>query len=482
VPNDGTIDEELAAYFAAHLNEAVTLGWNATDPTLRGYLTANVQRFSGFKTYAVQQEMTRKLYDDEGVIRPFADFRTDALAVHQVYNVDYLRTEYNQAVASAQMASKWTSFSEGGLLRYDTAGDDRVRHDHAVYDGIVRPKNDPFWDEHMPPCDWACRCSVTEVDDDTAVTPDAKLLGLPSVPDEFKANVGRTGEIFGPEHPYFDVPQRVAKKLNTRKKVTATPPPLAAAPARFDEAALAKLRALGITVKGGPTDAAIIENAQMLAGADLPQLAADLEAAAKSFRVKWQDTRWYIKSGKGGENTVLKLDYAAQRNDGDVVLQRYIVQEKGKLHAVHELLDMPEAMQGKGFSQRLNKALFKQYHALNVQTIRVHAALDAGGYVWARVGFSATQPAELRTIIQNARKLGKVPPAAIDLYEKQLNAHYASTPKEPFPIWKWAGTEHGKKLLLGQDWHGQLDLKNEQQMAIFEEYLNAPPKPKKPKK
>lgn len=481
LPDDGSIYESMADFFTHHFDQALTLGWHAVDPKLRQYLNANVQRFSGFKTYAVQQAMREKLTDAAGNLRPFADFRADALAVHEEYNVRYLRTEYEQAIAGAQMASKWADFAPGSLLRYDTAGDDRVRHDHAIYDGIVRPKDDPFWDSHFPPCDWGCRCDAVEVDDDTPVTPAAELHGLPQVPEEFRPNVGKTGEVFGPEHPYFDVPQRIAKKIDARTKASTTPPPAQVA-APFDAAALQKLQAMGITVKGGVDAVAIIENARALAGADLPQLGADLEAVAKKYRFKWDNPRWLIKNGKGGDNTVLKLDYAADTRNDTLLLQRLIVLEKGKLHAVHELLDVPAAMQGSGFSQAVNKALFKQYKALNVQTIRVHAALDAGGYVWARVGFSATRVDEVNAILRSARHAGKVPEAALVLFQKQVDTHYATTPNEAFPIWQWARTPHGKNLLLGQDWHGQLDLKNEQQVAIFEEYLNASPKPKKPKK
>ncbi|MBO2009185.1 phage minor head protein [Hymenobacter negativus] len=481
LPDDGSIYESMADFFTHHFDQALTLGWHAVDPKLRQYLSANVQRFSGFKTYAVQQAMREKLTDAEGNIRPFADFRADALEVNDQYNVRYLRTEYEQAIAAAQMASKWADFAPGSLLRYDTAGDDRVRHDHAIYDGIVRPKDDAFWDSHFPPCDWGCRCDTVEVDDDTPVTPATEIKGLPKVPEEFRTNAGKTGEVFGPEHPYFDVSQRVAKKLNARAKASTTPPP-PKAPAPFDAADLQKLQAMGITVKGGVDAAAIIENARVLTGADLPQLAADMEAVAKKYRFKWDNPRWLIKSGKGGENTVLKLDYMAETRNETLLLQRLIVLEKGKLHAVHELLDLPEAMQGSGFSQMVNKALYKQYQAVGVQTIRVHAALDAGGYVWARVGFSATKMAELQELLEGARAAGVVPSGALDFYEKQLSTHIANKPREPFPIWKWARTEHGKDLLLGSSWHGQLDLKNEEQTAIFERYLNAPPKPKKPKK
>ena len=218
LPDDGTLYAPLTDFLSDHLDQAVSMGWGAADPTLRGLLKQNVTKFSGFKTYAVQQAMREKLTDAEGHVRPFADFRTDALAVHDQYNVRYLETEYHQAVAAGQMASEWAEFSPGALLRYESAGDDRVRTEHRAYDGITRPMDDPFWNQHYPPCDWNCRCTVVEVDDDTPITPAAELRGLPEVPAEFRPNVGTSGEIYGPEHPYFDVPDKVAKKIEAQKR------------------------------------------------------------------------------------------------------------------------------------------------------------------------------------------------------------------------------------------------------------------------
>ncbi|MDO7877366.1 DUF935 family protein [Hymenobacter sp. ASUV-10] len=209
---DGTIDQPLYSYLRNHLEDAVQLGFGAADKKLRGYLLANVQRFSGFKTAAVQRAMTEKLTDAGGNVRPFAEFREDALAINQQYNVDYLATEYNQAIASSQMAARWSEFG-GGPLRYDTAGDDRVREEHQDLDGITRAQDDPFWDDHYPPLDWACRCSVTEVDDDATLSTDEQLAGLPEAANEFRENVGKTGRIFGDDHPYYQLSAEQARRI-----------------------------------------------------------------------------------------------------------------------------------------------------------------------------------------------------------------------------------------------------------------------------
>lgn len=51
-------------------------------------------------------------------------------------------------------------------LQYLTMEDERVRPSHAALDGIVLPKDDPFWQTHLPPWEWGCRCSTRTMNGD----------------------------------------------------------------------------------------------------------------------------------------------------------------------------------------------------------------------------------------------------------------------------------------------------------------------------
>ncbi len=42
------------------------------------------------------------------------------------------------------------------------------REDHAALDGLVLPKDDPFWLTHFPPWDYNCNCDVEDCDDEEA--------------------------------------------------------------------------------------------------------------------------------------------------------------------------------------------------------------------------------------------------------------------------------------------------------------------------
>lgn len=64
------------------------------------------------------------------------------------------------------MAARWEDFADDGdgyLLQYRTAGDDKVRPEHAALNGVTLPKSDSFWDSYYPPNGWNCRCTVVEV-------------------------------------------------------------------------------------------------------------------------------------------------------------------------------------------------------------------------------------------------------------------------------------------------------------------------------
>lgn len=76
-----------------------------------------------------------------------------------------LRTHGFEAYASARHRAQFDPMSASGFLKYVTEGDDRVRESHAALDGIILPKDDPFWATHYPPWDWGCRCQAIEVED-----------------------------------------------------------------------------------------------------------------------------------------------------------------------------------------------------------------------------------------------------------------------------------------------------------------------------
>ena len=122
--------------------------------------------FSGMKTFHELNEAFPSLLDENGNRKPFEQFLNDVRSVDSTYNENYLKAEYNFVQASAQMAAKWEGFMQDGdryNLQYRTAGDDKVRPEHAALDRVTLPITDPFWEEYYPPNGWNCRCTVVQV-------------------------------------------------------------------------------------------------------------------------------------------------------------------------------------------------------------------------------------------------------------------------------------------------------------------------------
>lgn len=132
---------------------------------LRSSLQQSDYIFSGIKTFHELNEAFPSLIDENGVRKPFERFFNDVRTINDTYNRNYLRAEYNFAHAAADMAAKWEQFDDSDryLLQYRTAGDAKVRPEHAELNGVTLPKNDSFWDTYYPPNGWNCRCTVVEV-------------------------------------------------------------------------------------------------------------------------------------------------------------------------------------------------------------------------------------------------------------------------------------------------------------------------------
>lgn len=95
-----------------------------------------------------------------------------------------LRTHGFQAFQSAEWRGAQAD-EDTTHLQYLTMEDERVRESHAALEGIVLPKNDPFWQQHYPPWEWNCRCRTRTInpdqldeikEQDEKRAPDSKLV------------------------------------------------------------------------------------------------------------------------------------------------------------------------------------------------------------------------------------------------------------------------------------------------------------------
>lgn len=210
------IDKKVTKYYAEQLWSAVTEGYgedlvtvdyDTPDFAMLEKLQTNVYQFSAAKNYNQLKSLTQALVDTEGKVRSFSDFRQAAMEINDQHINQWLLAEYNNAIASSQMAATWTRIEEDKadlpMLKYITANDDHVRQSHKELEGVVRPINDGFWDLYYPPNGWGCRCDVQQLEN-VKPTPLSQVNTPVNVPSMFKINVGKQGVAFPPGHPYYN--------------------------------------------------------------------------------------------------------------------------------------------------------------------------------------------------------------------------------------------------------------------------------------
>lgn len=199
------IPQSLVDLVFKQLDQAVTTGYGKglTREIDRGTVKAlrsNAFSFSAAKEFNFIRDAFDNLVDDKDVIKPFNVFRDEVLAIHEQYNVNWLRTEYNAAIGNSQMARKWNEFDDDVNIKFRAVLDARSRH--KQYNGIILPKSHPAWDYLMPLLDWGCRCTVNAVRRGE-ITPDASLPKRTDFKPAFQFNPGKEKMVFSKTHPYW---------------------------------------------------------------------------------------------------------------------------------------------------------------------------------------------------------------------------------------------------------------------------------------
>jgi hypothetical protein len=171
----------------------------------------NLSIFSGAKTLHNVIDLSAYVFDENGKLRPFSEFKKKAKIINDAYNVEHLKTENIAAFSQSRAIEYWQYIEENAdifpLLEYVTVRDGRVRPAHAAVDRIIKPVGDPFWNVWFPPNSWRCRCIAKQLTDGiisqgpTPVNEDSN----------FNTNVGKTGIIFDKKHPYNDIPNQYKK-------------------------------------------------------------------------------------------------------------------------------------------------------------------------------------------------------------------------------------------------------------------------------
>jgi SPP1 gp7 family putative phage head morphogenesis protein len=222
----GSIPMELYQSTAQTLMKGVfgglggkTFDYGDPNNNLAIYMRQNAYAFSAAKSLEQVKIYNELLIGADGKVKPFKQFRDDVAMAGGIFNKVHLETEYDHAVASAQMARKWDEFTDDDYLQISTVHDDKVRPEHAVLDGYTAKKTDAVWGRLWPPFGWNCRCTVVP-----GIARNVKqrqrgdvgmLIDQAKIKPYFEQNSGITRTVFDERGTYF------VNNLQQQKDLTA---------------------------------------------------------------------------------------------------------------------------------------------------------------------------------------------------------------------------------------------------------------------
>ena len=233
--NASYFDPELFNYTSGALLNALRAGFLAKNfdfeygfepDALKTAMEINLFHFSAAKTLTEVQKLNELWRQSTS----FNDFKAKAESVTQVFNQNWLRTEYDTAYHVAENSATFYRMKAQANIfpfwEYRTIGDEKVREEHRALNGIVLPQNDKRWNKIYPPNGWNCRCYVVprmahEVDKSKINKGEATVDDYIRSPEWIKneaqgfgVNRALTGEVFRANQMYIKkFPNKAAKLL-----------------------------------------------------------------------------------------------------------------------------------------------------------------------------------------------------------------------------------------------------------------------------
>lgn len=209
----GETEAALGPLFEANdrpLQAGLDVAFEGADASLGGFVQDfryNTSVFSAFKSHAEVGALEAALRDESGRLRSFRKYEQAVAPIIGKYSREWLRTEYNTAVRAADSARYYREALRTKRifphLEYVESLASNKREEHKAWVGTVLPIEHPWWDTHMPPSAWNCKCSVRKTRQ--AVTPvPAEGPDEEAMPTALRQNPGKTASPLKlSEHPYL---------------------------------------------------------------------------------------------------------------------------------------------------------------------------------------------------------------------------------------------------------------------------------------
>lgn len=211
---DTATEIELNAWreFLRCFNEATDNGfgvrsYNEADYDFYRELRHNNGVFAAFRTHRFQNDVAAQLLDADGNLKSFERFAYDVRTqIAPTHLRSWLQTEYSTAIIRARQAVQWQRFEANRdvlpNLRWVPSSSLNPGIDHQVFWNVVRPIDDPFWNQHRPGDRWNCKCDLEATDEPpTENLPETGDGDRPSA--GLDNNPARDARLFSDTHPYI---------------------------------------------------------------------------------------------------------------------------------------------------------------------------------------------------------------------------------------------------------------------------------------
>lgn len=199
--------EVLRIMNEASVEGLIRSGHTSHEKTFLSKIRHSNEVFSAFKCHSMGSKMQERLYDEEGKLRPFKEWRESVRSIASHQTGAWLKTEYDTAVLRAHQASDWQEFEQNKdilpNLRWmpTTSPTPENVHEGFWSSKLTLPIDDPFWVQNHPANRWNCKCSLEATDE-----PSSETTPPPSETPKPQAGLEenpRHGRIFSDKHPYF---------------------------------------------------------------------------------------------------------------------------------------------------------------------------------------------------------------------------------------------------------------------------------------
>ena len=127
-----------------------------------------------------------------------------------IYRVN-MRSAYQKGHYDRTMASDLHPY-----LMYRLGNSRQHREEHMAWEGLILPKDDPWWNSHFPPNDWGCNCYTVAVTEERKKRYEAE--GIPTAPRLDGSGGGKVA--VQPVAPSNDYDNYVNERKGTIEKVT----------------------------------------------------------------------------------------------------------------------------------------------------------------------------------------------------------------------------------------------------------------------